>query len=487
MKPTIKRTRTDMKSGNLLNSTPKVQYPRASRWLKSHALKEKLENVYNLALIEEVTAHQDFDSYLSMKEDGHILPSSPIFKEWLEDRISETDSRVYACDFQPGQDIKYFRDFFHETKEEKSHNSRGETITLKAYGRSNKIDREVISFEGRFVNGKLASFNDKTGDTWHYSSSKYYNDLSKLKDRDLLENNMETLLLLAENDCLEALAPSSIKSIVEEDLLFFEKLTKKMKEEMSSNMNLFFFSIYSEPFPELPFNGLRLFDINHNVIHKEDSLAMFYYVEDIVDYASEAIRRAYLFSEGFSEKGWKHDLKQYARRFLKDDGLFDSISERIDWIRDRVQSRKEEIALQQKREKAKKNMKRTIGISIIPLIFIAGFFMQRGMKTVPQQAQGNVKGEMDSTLSMTLLDTLPDGTTIFISPGEYVVAAQAGKGISLYMDSRRRKKLRIKATPLSEVRIEKVEKGMGYFRSYTNGDGRKSNAGWIEMRHLELK
>ena len=57
---------------------------------------------------------------------------------------------------------------FQEYKENKSVNSKGEIVERTYYGKSKKIDREVISYVIRFTNGKVDKYEDRSDDSDFY-------------------------------------------------------------------------------------------------------------------------------------------------------------------------------------------------------------------------------------------------------------------------------------------------------------------------------
>jgi hypothetical protein len=173
-----------------------MQYPKAVAYLKNISKDQKLTEIYDFALLEEILdSNRTFEQYLSLKEDiklyggGHIRNYSELYYDWLNESISDIDLYVYKNRFREGQNIKYLRDFFIDSKEEHSSNSKGDLIEFKAYGQSQKMNREVIAFEGRFYDNLLTSYVDKTDNAEDYSIS--YND------NDILYHDMDLLKLLA--------------------------------------------------------------------------------------------------------------------------------------------------------------------------------------------------------------------------------------------------------------------------------------------------
>jgi hypothetical protein len=532
-----------MKSGNLLNSNSMIRYPRAKRWMKAKATKAKLDITYDLARIETITAHRDFDEYLGMKEEFRdISPFTDtlLYKDWLIDEIDKSNAGVYRNRFQLSQDIRYFRNYFKETEEQESRNSKGEIIELKAYGKSNKMNREIIVFEGRFMNGKLASYKDKTdGATGYarltsgkdhdivrenfpqYLETLIQNDCADLFSDDamkiivsnpeaimlLIEHGMSNLIpsdapdrlitkmqhlkILAEKNLLHLLSPGKIESIVYHGISLYKELSQKILEDIESGKYITLFPIVGAPYSKLGEFKLPTYDHNNNAT----PLGSFFKLQDIVDLVEKRVQNDYLFSERYHDKSWTPDLKAKIRGHTNDSSR-DMILKRMKMAiesskRRQAESARQEILVKESEIQVTGSSSRTPGkgwkwmtlLGVIALAFMLYWNNRPKIDSISDRPEVSIT---DSSLELHLqLDTLPDGTTIFISPGSYVVSAQAGKGVALYMDARQRKKHKNTATPLSEVQIEKVENGMGYFRTYTNGNGRKSKPGWIEMRHLE--
>ncbi len=98
------------------------------------------------------------------------------YKMYLNNEISEEDFflglNIYKI---PGPEIKIGMTtvpidfiFGKEYKENKSVNSKGEIVERTYYGKSKKIDREVISYVIRFINGKVDKYEDRSDDSDFY-------------------------------------------------------------------------------------------------------------------------------------------------------------------------------------------------------------------------------------------------------------------------------------------------------------------------------
>jgi hypothetical protein len=194
-------------------------YPNAAAYLITESQKGKYKTIFNLELMELILSKRSFPEYQSLKQDikiynnAHVRQFVLLFNEWLDNKISELNINVYKGQFAEGQHIRYFRDFFADTREETTKNSKGTLIEMKAYGTSMKINREVISFEGRFYDDLLSSFTDKTDITDEYISNENYT-----YDIDIMENNISLIKELLENDCLDALDDKVINQILKDEI-----------------------------------------------------------------------------------------------------------------------------------------------------------------------------------------------------------------------------------------------------------------------------
>jgi hypothetical protein len=189
-------------------------YPKAIAKLKEMAGSKGLSRIYDLRLLEKILEHRSLEEYLRFKEDIHFytdgyLPGfTQLFSDWLNGTISDIDINVYKKRYEEGQHIKYFREYFKDSREEVSRNTKGTLIEFRAYGDSQKINREVIAFEGRFYDDQLTSFNDRTD-----SADDYIVQTGDMKD-DILSNDLSLLTLLIKNACLEVLDNTLTERII---------------------------------------------------------------------------------------------------------------------------------------------------------------------------------------------------------------------------------------------------------------------------------
>jgi hypothetical protein len=534
-----------MISGNLLNSNSRIPYPRASRWLKEQAAIAKLDTTYDLAHIETVTAHKDFNEYLRIKEKfagGIQFRDTLLYKDWLNSQIDESNASVYNNIFMISQDIRYFRNFFKQTEEEEIRNSKGQIIELKAYGKSNKMNRDVIVFEGRFLNGKLSSYKDKTDTATGYTRIHSGNDNDIVREnltqylKTIIENDcadvfsekamrriicntgaiillidlgmthliprgtvdehisaVRDLKILLEKDLHHLLSPGKLQSIVNSDLTLYDELSQRILKEIESGKHIFLFPNVGGPFSRLKEFQLPTYDYNHNAT----PLGSFYKLQDIAKLVRERVEIDYLFSERYYDKSWTPGMKAKIRDQVND-SLRDMILNRMTQaiksaeIRQAELSRQDYIVkepvIQHKASYSSKAGKNGKWMTIMGMIAVSCLFYWKNSTKTDSISDSTRVSIKDSSLESYLQsDTLPDGTTIYITPGEYIISAESGKDVTIYIDSLRRKKQRIKAIPQSPMEIEKVVADMGYFTAYTDDKGRNSQPGWIEMRHLQPK
>jgi hypothetical protein len=186
-----------------------MSYKLALDFLKNQG---KSDNIINLDLLEELLLKDKFGKYQSVKQKvqhkskAHIRKFKLLYQELLNGQISDLDIEVYCQNFEPEQNIKYFRDYFHNTKETENYSSKGSSIELKAYGDSSKINREVISFTGNFRDNLLYSFTDKTSETLDFVS----NDFSEI---DYYNNDFGLVKLLVHNHILDVLSDNTLFKI----------------------------------------------------------------------------------------------------------------------------------------------------------------------------------------------------------------------------------------------------------------------------------
>ena len=183
-------------------------------------------NAYVSAL--ELLAANKLTKYFTLKDrvqnksNAHIRKFKYLYPEFLKDKISDLDLEVYFENFEPEQNIKYYRDYFETTKESENYTSKGSTIELKAYGESLKINREVISFVGTFRENLLQSFTDKTSESTNYVSNKF-------TEIDFYSHNLELVQELLKHDALEVLSPAVLFDITYNQPETFELLHKTKK------------------------------------------------------------------------------------------------------------------------------------------------------------------------------------------------------------------------------------------------------------------
>ncbi|MBM3445130.1 MAG: hypothetical protein FJX88_01170 [Bacteroidetes bacterium] len=139
---------------------------------------------------------------------------------------------LYFDNFEPNQNIKYYRDYFETTKESENYTSKGTTIELKAYGESLKINREVISFVGTFAENLLQSFTDKTSESTNYVSNKF-------TEIDFYSHDLNLVQQLINHDVLEVLSPTILFNITINQDETFELLHKTKKLNLLNSEQLY--------------------------------------------------------------------------------------------------------------------------------------------------------------------------------------------------------------------------------------------------------
>ena len=123
--------------------------------------------------IEDLIKIHDF-----LKKENIAFGHKDYFKMYLNNEISEEDFflglNIYKLP-RSGPEIKMGMTtipidfiFGKEYKENKSVNSKGEIVERTYYGKSKKIDREVISYVIRFTNGKVDKYEDRSDDSYFY-------------------------------------------------------------------------------------------------------------------------------------------------------------------------------------------------------------------------------------------------------------------------------------------------------------------------------
>lgn len=202
-----------------------MEFQLAIKYLKEQAKKGALNEIMKLDLLEELLSKDKLSKYVALKQKvehksrAHIRKFKYLYPEFLNDKISALDLEVYFQNFEPEQNIKYFRDYFDTTKESENYTSKGSTIELKAYGESIKINREVISFIGNFRDNLLQSFTDKTSESANFVSNKF-------SEIDYYENNIELVKILINYDALEVLSSVVLLNIALKEAETFELLYK---------------------------------------------------------------------------------------------------------------------------------------------------------------------------------------------------------------------------------------------------------------------
>ena len=200
----------------------------AIAYLKKQAKINSLDEIMKLELLEELLAADKLNKYLALKQKvqskskAHIRKFKYLYPEFLKDKISELDMELYFGNFEPNQNIKYYRDYFGTTKESENYTPKGSTVELKAYGESLKINREVISFVGTFKESLLQSFTDKTSESTNYVSNKF-------TEIDFYTHNLKLIQELINHDALEVLSPAILFNITYNQAETFELLHKTKK------------------------------------------------------------------------------------------------------------------------------------------------------------------------------------------------------------------------------------------------------------------
>lgn len=200
-----------------------MEFQLAITYLKDQAKKGSLNEIMKLDLLEELLSKDKLSKYLALKQKvqhkskAHVRKFKYLYPEFLNDKISAIDLEVYFQNFEPEQNIKYFRDYFDTTKESENYTSKGSTIELKAYGESIKINREVISFVGNFRDNLLQSFTDKTSESANFVANKF-------SEIDFYENNLALINTLIKHKALEVLSPLVLFNIALKEAETFEVL-----------------------------------------------------------------------------------------------------------------------------------------------------------------------------------------------------------------------------------------------------------------------
>jgi hypothetical protein len=200
-----------------------MEFQLAITYLKDQAKKVSLNEIMKLDLLEELLSKDKLSKYLALKQKvqhkskAHVRKFKYLYPEFLNDKISAIDLEVYFQNFEPEQNIKYFRDYFDTTKESENYTSKGSTIELKAYGESIKINREVISFVGNFRDNILQSFTDKTSESANFVANKF-------SEIDFYENNLALINTLIKHKALEVLSPLVLFNIALKEAETFEVL-----------------------------------------------------------------------------------------------------------------------------------------------------------------------------------------------------------------------------------------------------------------------
>lgn len=214
-----------------------MSYKLALEFLKNEAKSEKFDKIINLDLLEELLLKDKYVKYQSVKQKiqhkskAHIRKFKLLYQELINGQISDLDIEVYCQNFEPEQNIKYFRDYFDNTKETENYSSKGSTIELKAYGDSSKINREVISFTGNFRDNLLYSFTDKTSETLDFVSNEF-------SEIDYYKNDLALVKLLVENKILEVLSANTLFKIALDNSETFIYLYDKGIKDKFSKQNL---------------------------------------------------------------------------------------------------------------------------------------------------------------------------------------------------------------------------------------------------------
>jgi len=205
-----------------------MEFKLAIAHLKKQTKINRLEEIMKLDLLEELLAADKLNKYLALKQKvqskskAHIRKFKYIYSEFLKDKISDLDMELYFGNFEPNQNIKYYRDYFETIKEIENYTPKGATIELKAYGESLKINREVISFVGTFRENLLQSFTDKTSESTNYVSNKF-------SEIDFYSHNLKLVQDLIKHDALEVLSPAVLFDITNNQPETFELLHKTKK------------------------------------------------------------------------------------------------------------------------------------------------------------------------------------------------------------------------------------------------------------------
>ena len=334
-----------------------MSYKLALEFLKNEAKSEKFDKIINLDLLEELLLKDKYVKYQSVKQKiqhkskAHIRKFKLLYQELINGQISDLDIEVYCQNFEPEQNIKYFRDYFDNTKETENYSSKGSTIELKAYGDSSKINREVISFTGNFRDNLLYSFTDKTSETLDFVSNEfseidyYKNDLGLVKllvEKNILEvlsantlfkialDNSETFIylydkgvkdkfskqnlgslakkhteifnFLIDNDLSSLISIETIKEIVDKNLIDIKADVFKLKKLTSElaflydKEGLFYFKNYD--IGSSYTQGLKTYNF-------KDNYSTYYKLNDIIDKIKNTIKDDSFYSENNKLVGWK--------------------------------------------------------------------------------------------------------------------------------------------------------------------------------------
>jgi len=450
-------------------------FPKAADYIRTQARSGKLTEIYDFELLEEILPYKTVEEYLAFKEQillyngGHVRDYPTLFSDWISGDISELDMEVYSNNFEPGQHLRYFRDFFKDTREEETINSKGTLIELRAYGQSLKIDREVIAFEGKFYDDRLSTYADKTDIAEDYKNSYYQED----NDLDVLPHDLSLLQLLAENNCLQCLDDDIINDILSASLSeqteAIQKLSAFVRDKdflYNESPSQFFIKSYHYTqlcdTPDLnEYNG-------------------YYFLDEILEDLQSSIARSYVLSTDFADREWTDGMKKQ----LKSHAVKDHAAELINNIEPIKKVAEERIALSIMYARRKRNRKRVIVLIVLLLIGSFSYYNYRERSKQPGLVSTSLTETGDGASVNAQVGGAGTSNTTPTGPGDYYLSETATEGAPLYRDVRKKAKLGHRLRPMDKIPINKIEADMGFFESYFDDNFNQVPKGWVEMKNL---
>jgi len=439
-------------------------FPKAADYIRKQAQTGKLTEIYDLELLEEILPHKTLEEYLSFKArfNGQVRKYPFLLHDWIHDKVSELDMGVYWNSFEPGQNIRYFRDYFKETKEEESVNSRGTLIELKAYGQSLKIDREVIAFEGKFYDDRLSTYTDKTDNASQYDSSDYLDE-----DLDILPNDLSLLKVLVENDCIQCLDANVLNEILAASLSEQRKAIQDLSavvrgEEFlyNTNPNQFYLRRYHySQLCEQP-------DLN--------SYDGYYLLDEVLEDLRLSIAQSYVLSPDCADEEWTASMRAKLKSYV----VKDYAAELLEKLEPIKKIAEERIAVSVKEVQRKRNRKRIF--ALVVLLLLGAFSYNNYLE------RSNSEGKSVTPLSTTeaVGTTGTSTTTVPTGPGDYYLSENAIEGATLYRDVKKKSKLGHRLRSMDKIQIRKVEGDMGFFESFFDNNYNQVPKGWVDMKNL---